>query len=621
MKEAVQKKLETLTTQPGVYLFKDATGKVIYVGKAKNLRNRVRSYFQDARNLDPKTLTMRQRIADLEVIIVDNEVEALILEANLIKKYKPRYNVFLRDDKSYPYIRITNEPFPRVLVTRKIVRDGSRYLGPYTDVKHLRRIMKTIRKIFPIRSCKYRLDAEVIARKKVKLCLDYHIHQCQGPCQGLVSEKEYGQMIRQVEQFLKGKTRDLLKELEERMRHEAEVQNFENAARLRDQIQMIRNYYFNAQKVSLPDFEDRDVVAVAHQEDDACAVVFKIRDGKVVGRQHFYLQGVEGKTRADILEQFLQQYYLEADTIPGQILLPETPGDSEAVLRSFLERQAHRKVELVVPRIGEKKKLMNLCQKNAEYLLGELTLQKMKHREKVATAVSELQRMLNLPRLPMRIEAFDISNFQGKDAVASLVCFMNGKPRKSEYRHFRIRSKDTPDDFAMMREVVFRRYHRLLEEKKPLPDLILVDGGKGQLSSAREVLVKLGLADQPIIGLAKRLEEVFLPEVSQPQNIPKRSAALRLLQHVRDESHRFAIEYHRKLRRKRTLKSPLEEIPGIGPRRRDQLLRAFGSLKKIRQASVPDLMEKGKLPRNVAERVAEALGSREDKTGIEEGEV
>lgn len=607
MNEIISHKLKTITTQPGVYLFKDSAGQVIYVGKAKNLRNRVRSYFQDARNLDVKTRTMRQRIADLEVIVVDNEVEALILEANLIKKYKPRYNVFLRDDKSYPYIRITNEPFPRVFVTRRIVRDGSRYLGPYTDVKHLRRIMKTIRKIFPIRSCNYHLDEEVIARKKIKLCLDYHIKQCEGPCQGLVSQAEYNRMIRQVEQFLKGKTRDLLAELEARMHREAEAQNFENAARLRDQIQMIRNYYFNAQRVSLPDFEDRDVVALARQEDDACAVVFKIRDGKVVGRHHFYLKGVQGKPEEEILGQFLQQYYLEADAVPGQILVPYSPGEQEDLLREFLTRQAKRKVELSVPRIGEKKKLMNLCQKNAEFLLGELRLQSMKQREKVVTAVTELQRALKLSRPPVRIEAFDISNFQGKDAVASLVCFVNGRPRKSEYRHFRIRSKDTPDDFAMMQEVVYRRYHRLLEEKKPLPDLILVDGGKGQLSSAREVLKQLGLESQPIIGLAKRLEEVFVPGQSEAQNIPKSSPALRLLQHIRDESHRFAITYHRKLRRKRTLKSPLEEVPGIGPKRREHLLRTFGSLKKIREASLEELIRQGKLPEKIARELKERL--------------
>lgn len=613
--KTIQHKLAYLSTQPGVYLFRNAAGEVIYVGKAKNLRNRVRSYFQNSRDQDRKTAVLVTSIADLETIVVDSEVEALILEANLIKKYKPRYNINLRDDKSYPYIRITNEPFPRILVTRRIVKDGSRYLGPYTDVKHLRRIMKTIRKIFPVRSCHYHLDTDVIARGKVKLCLDYHIGRCQGPCQGLVSREEYQQMIRQVEQLLKGKTRALLRELEEKMRTEAGQQHFENAARLRDQIQMIRNYYFSAQKVVLTDFEDRDVIAVAREGDDACAAVFKIRDGKVIGRQHFYLQGTENRPPAEILGGFLQQYYLDADYLPGQILLPENLGEQQPLLQDWFSQTAGHKVEITVPQIGEKKKLVQLCWKNARYLLNDLLLQKFKQSERPSAAVSALQKALHLDHPPTRIEAFDISNFQGTDAVASMVCFVNGKPRKSEYRRFRIRSKDTPDDFAMMREAVYRRYRRLLDEKKPLPDLILVDGGKGQLSSAREVLIHMELDRQPVIGLAKRLEEVFLPGLSDPQNIPKSSPALKLLQQIRDESHRFAITYHRQLRRKRTLKSPLEEVPGIGPKRRDHLLRTFGSLKKIREASIDELVNRGKLPEKVAQELLQKFSGTDTKNG------
>ncbi len=607
MKSQVKQKIENLTTQPGVYIFKDTAGKVIYVGKAKNIRNRVRSYFQDARNLDTKTQVMVGKIADVEVIIVDSEVEALILEANLIKKHKPRYNVSLRDDKSYPYIRITNELFPRVFVTRKIVKDGSHYLGPYTDVKHLRYIMKNLRKIFPVRSCNYHLTEKVIAEKKIKLCLDYHIHRCQGPCQGLVEAKEYNRMIRQVEQFLKGKTRELVNELQRKMQEEAAALNFEAAARLRDQIRMIENYYFSAQKVVLTDFEDRDVVSLAAEGDEACSVVFKIRDGKVIGRQHFYLEGVEDKSESEVIAQFLQQYYLESDYLPGQILLPTSPGEETEALTRWLSERAGHKVEVVVPQIGEKKKLVELCQKNARYLLDELLLQKEKISGHLSSKVRALQEALHLPQPPRRIEAFDISNFQGKDAVASMVCFVNGYPRKSEYRHYRIRSKDTPDDFAMMREVVFRRYKRLLDEKKELPDLILVDGGKGQLSAAVQVLNELGIEEQPIIGLAKRLEEVFLPGFSDPQNIPKRSAALRLLQQIRDESHRFAITYHRKLRQRRIMKSPLDDIPGIGPKRKEHLLKTFGSLKRIAKASETDLIRQGKLPAALARQVKQHL--------------
>jgi len=604
----VEQKLANLSKMPGVYLFRDSTGKVLYVGKAKNLRNRVRSYFQSGKNLDPKTQVMVDKIRDLETIIVDNELEALVLESNLIKKYKPRYNVNLRDDKSYPYIRITNEPFPRIFVTRKIVRDGSKYLGPYTDVKNLRFIIKAVRKIFPVRSCKYYLDDDVITAKKVKVCLDYHIKRCQGPCEGLVSEQEYQRMIRRVEQFLKGKTRNLLQELTEEMTEESKRLHFEIAARLRDQIRMIENYYFTAPKVVIHDFEDRDVIALAQEAEDACAVVFKIRDGKIVGRQHFYLTGVEDKPETETLEKFLQQYYLENDFTANQVFLPFELGSSQKLLSDWMSRRAGHKIELLVPQIGEKKKLIGLTQKNARYLLDELLLQKLKRKEGAAYNVRMLQKDLKLESPPRRIEAFDISNFQGKNAVASMVCFINGKPHKSDYRHFKIRSKETPDDFAMMREAVFRRYKRVLEEKKPLPDLILVDGGKGQLSSALKVLRSLGLDQQPVIGLAKRLEEVFLPGHSEPQNIPKRSAGLKLLQHIRDESHRFAITYHRKLRQKQTLKSPLDDVPGIGPRRKEHLLRTFGSLKKIREAKTEDLISRGKLPAALAERLKKYLG-------------
>lgn len=603
----VEEKLSNLPTQPGVYLYRDGEGKVIYVGKAKNLRSRVRSYFQDSRKLAPRTQRLVQQIRDLDTILVDSEVEALILEANLIKEHRPRYNVFLKDDKSYPYIRITNEPFPQVFVTRTIVQDGSKYLGPYTDVKHLRHIMKSVRKIFPIRSCKYFLNEEVIAARKVKLCLDYHIKRCQGPCEGLVSQEDYNRMIRQVEQFLKGKTRDLTGELETRMQQEAEKMNFEEAARIRDQIKMISEYRFLAQKVVLGDFEDRDVVALAHEDEDACAVVFKIRDGKVVGRQHFYLDGVEEQENADILQDFLQQYYLGSDYYPPQILLPFPLAEDTEVLEKWLTDAAERKVELIVPQIGEKKKLVNLCQKNARFLLDDLQLQKMQQKDHIPFNVRELQKNLNMESPPRRIEGFDISNIQGKDAVASMVCFVDGRPKKSEYRIFKIRSKSTPDDFIMMHEVVSRRYKRCLAENIPLPDLILIDGGKGQLSSALQALQELGIQEQPIIGLAKRLEEVFLPGSSDPMNIPKRSAGLKLLQQVRDEAHRFAIGHFRKQHKKSILKSPLDDVPGIGPARKAHLLKTFGSLKKIKEATVEELQEKGKLPVNVVEKLKKML--------------
>lgn len=606
--QTLAEKLDALPTQPGVYLYYNENGTVLYVGKAKNLRARVRSYFQDARHLDPKTARLVRRIRDLHTILVDSEVEALILESNLIKEHRPRYNVVLKDDKSYPYIRITNEPYPRVFVTRRIVKDGSRYLGPYTEVKHLRYIMKTVRRIFPIRSCKFHLDDAVIAAGKVKLCLDYHIKRCQGPCEGLVSEGDYGAMIRQVEQFLKGKTRDLLGELRERMASEAEAMHFEEAARIRDQIEMIEAYNFLPRKVALGDMEDRDVVAIAHEDEDACGVVFRIRDGKVVGRQHYYLAGVAENSLPEILERFLQQFYLGVEDIPRQILLPVAPAEDAHLLEEWLGKAAGQRVELVVPQIGDKKKLVDMCQTNARFLLDELKLQKLQRNDHVAWSVGELQKALKMENPPMRIEGFDISNIQGTDAVASMVCFVNGRARKSDYRIFKIRSKQTPDDFAMMHEAVMRRYRRRLAEGEPLPDLILIDGGKGQLGAALEALRELDIADQPIIGLAKRLEEIFLPGQSEPVMLSKRSGALKLLQQVRDEAHRFAITHFRKQHKKSTLKSPLDEVEGIGPARKQHLLKTFGSLKRIREASLDDLTGKGKLPATVAENLLRAFG-------------
>ena len=609
-KQKLEDKLGSLPASPGVYLFKNSDGKILYVGKAINLRSRVRSYFQDSANLDPRKQRMVSLIDDIETILVDSEVEALILESNLIKSHKPRYNVTLKDDKSYPYIRITNEPFPRVFVTRRIVRDGSRYLGPYTEVRQLRYIIKTMNKIFPVRSCKFYLDDEVIAKRKVKLCLDYHIKRCQGPCEGLVSQADYNAMIRQVEQFLRGKTKELVAELTSRMNSLADEMKFEEAARIRDQIKMIEDYHFLAQKVVLNDDEDRDVVSIAVNDDIGCAVVFRIRDGKVIGRQHYYLNNVAEKADAEILTTFLQQYYLNADQYPRQVLLPTviTPEDT-SLIENWLTENAGHKVVLFVPKIGEKRKLLELCQKNARFLLEDLMLQKLQLRDKLPGSVEQLQKHLNLKQPPRRIEGFDISNIHGKDAVASMVCFIDGKPRKSEYRIFKIRIKDTPDDFAMMFEAVSRRYKRVLEEGKKLPDLILIDGGKGQLSSAVAALEKVGVdvANQPIIGLAKRLEEVFVPGESDPLNIPKSSGGLKLLQQIRDEAHRFALTHFRKQHKKSILKSPLDDVPGIGEVRKKHLLNTFGSLKRLQNASLEELQRRGKLPLNTAKKLYEAL--------------
>ena len=580
---SLSEKLESLPTGPGVYQHKDSAGKVLYVGKAKNLRSRVRSYFQKSRSVELRIEQMLSKATDIEIIVTDSEVEALILEANLIKKLKPRYNVNLKDDKSYPYIVVTNEPYPRVFVTRHIRRDGSRYFGPYTDVKNVRAALKTIRDLFMIRSCNFMLDADTIARRKVKLCLDYHIKKCEGPCEGLISAAQYNAMIEQVVTLLKGKTEALITRLREEMEGLSSQRRFEDAAVIRDRIKGLQAYAERQKAVDL-DASDRDIVAFASEGDDACGVIFKIRDGKLIGRQHYYMNGVEDRPAAEVLETLVQQQYLESDDIPQEILLPSEPDDAEA-LQQWLSDRRGNPVALRVPGEGEEAKLVSLTRNNARFLLDELKVQRLKRADTLPHPVKALQEALHLAQPPRRIECIDISNTQGTDSVASLVVFVDGKPKKSEYRKFKIRGVSGPDDFASMREVVERRFTRILQEQGVLPDLLMVDGGKGQLSSAVEVLTKLGLSSQPVIGLAKRLEEVYLPGKSEPELIAKASGGLRLLQQVRDEAHRFAITYHRSLREKRTLQSELDLIAGIGKKKTKELLEAFGSVQGVKFAS------------------------------------
>jgi excinuclease ABC subunit C len=605
---SIQEKLESLPAGPGVYQHKDAQGKVLYVGKAKSLRSRVRSYFQKSRSLDPRIEQMLSRATDLEIIVTDSEVEALILEANLIKKLKPRYNVNLKDDKSYPYIVVTNEAFPRVFVTRQIRRDGSRYFGPYTDVKNVRAALKAVRDLFMIRSCNFVLDADTIARRKVKLCLDYHIKKCEGPCEGLVTEERYNAMIEQVVTLLKGKTEALIAALRRDMEAYAEQRKYEEAALMRDRIRGLQAYAERQKAVDL-DASDRDIIAFAAEGDDACGAIFKVRDGKLIGRHHYYMSGVEGKPSAEILETLLQQQYLESDDVPQEILLPSEAEDTEA-LQEWLSRRRGSAVSLRVPVEGEEAKLVALTRNNARFLLDELKIQRMKRAESLPHRVTALQQDLHLPAPPRRIECIDISNTQGTDAVASLVVFVDGKPRKSEYRKFKIRAVTGPDDFASMREVVERRFTRILREQTAPPDLLMVDGGKGQLSSAVEVLTRLGLSSQPVIGLAKRLEEVFLPGESEPVLIAKASGGLRLLQQIRDEAHRFAITYHRSLREKRTLQTELDLIAGIGKKRAQELLEAFGSVQGVKFATAEQLA--AVVGQKTAEKILEYFAMEQD---------
>ncbi len=584
-------------------MFKDKLGKIIYIGKAKILRNRVRSYFQEGRFEGLKLNRLRTQISDFEIIVTDTEMEALILEMNLIKEYRPRYNINLKDDKSFPYIRVTNERFPRIFPTRKIIKDGSRYFGPYTDVGSMRSLLKSVKRVFPVRSCNYDLTEEVVAARKYKLCLDFHIKKCDGPCEGLVDPENYAKMVQQVVNFINGKNHLVLSELQEKMHRLAELQHFEGAARVRDQIQFIENFQYK-QKVVADDLLDRDIVAVAMAKTDACGVTFKVRDGKILGRQHFYIYGVEDEPQSGVVAAFLKQFYLKTEFVPEEIYLPTEIQEVEQ-LEVWLAEKNGKRVKLLTPKRGQKAKLVAMAQKNAELLLDELHLQKLKAGEVVGHNVRSLQRDLRLKQPPRRIECFDISNIQGTDPVASMVTFVNGRPRKQDYRKFKILSKQTPDDFAMMAEAIGRRYGGTLAKKLDPPDLILVDGGKGQLSSALAALQELDLGDQPVAALAKRLDEVFVPGSSEAQNIPKVSSGLKLLQQIRDEAHRFAVSYHRTLRRKRTLQSELDNIPGVGPQRRTLLLKYFGSVTNVREAAVDEIGLVQGIPADLAKQIWE----------------
>ncbi|MBN8571869.1 MAG: excinuclease ABC subunit C [Ignavibacteria bacterium] len=605
MNTELSTKLENLPSTPGVYQFKDAKGSLLYVGKAKILKNRVRQYFQSRPQQSSRLATMISKIRDVEIITTDTEVEALILELNLINELKPKYNVNFKDDKSYPYIVITNEPYPRVFPTRKKRSDGSRYFGPYTDVKNMRFALKSIRDIFMIRSCSLNLTDENISKGKFKVCLDYHIKKCEGPCEGLVSREDYNTMIDEVAKLLNGKTSSLLKEMNQRMNFYASEMLFEKAAKLRDRINAV-DVYSSKQKMVDDEIIDKDIFAFERQDNDGCGMVLKIRDGKVIGKTHFYMNNVLEKSDEEILENLLMEYYNKTDFIPDEIYLQNELENPDTV-KDWLEKRKTSRVDFVIPKIGEKYKLVFMVKKNARLMLDELVLTKMK-RDFTPPSLDALKRDLKLTKLPRRIECYDISHIQGTDTVASMVVFFDGKPKKSDYRKFKIQSVSNetgqPDDFLSMREVIFRRFKRYVEQeekhkdepaegknesKKPdesfssIPDLVIIDGGKGQLSSAVQVLDDLGIKNLNIIGLAKRLEEVFLPGDTDPQTIPKTSSGLKLLQRVRDEAHRFAVTFHKSLRDKRTLTSELTSIPGVGDKLAKKLLTQFGSVEMIKE--------------------------------------
>ncbi len=592
--ETLREKLDNLPTQPGVYKHLDGDGDILYVGKAKNLRSRVRSYFQDSRQRSGRIEMLVKKAADLDIIVTDTEVEALILENNLIKEHQPRYNVNLRDDKTYPYICIKNERFPRVFKTRTVKKDGSKYFGPYTNVGQLNQMMDAIRSVFKLRTCKLTLDPEPIDNGTYDVCLQYHIDNCKGPCVGEQAHEDYMETIEQVEKLLNGHTQELIDLLKDEMQSQSENLNFEEAAQIRDQIQALKKYS-EQQKVVSQDFEDRDVFALHVDRDEGigCGVLFQVREGKMIGRRHKYIRRIEGRDDEELMLSFVEDYYASANFYPSEVLLSHDPNEHPAqdthALEELLRSEKGKAVPIKVPQRGEKASLVRMGASNAKLLVGEWKTQQMKReRDRIPEAVKALGEHLHMDDLPRRIDGIDVSHLSGTETVASCVVFTDATPRKSDYRTYKIRTTDEgrPDDFQAMREVIERRYRRMKDEDGPWPDLLVVDGGKGQLSSAVTMLKKVGVYGRfPVIGLAKRLEEVYTPGDSDPVLIGKDSPALQLLQKVRNEAHRFAVTYQRKRRKNKTLQSELLDIHGIGEKTAQTLLSEFGSVSKVKEAS------------------------------------
>ncbi|MDD3731692.1 MAG: excinuclease ABC subunit UvrC [candidate division Zixibacteria bacterium] len=597
-------KLQNLPASPGVYMFKNAQGKIIYIGKAKNLRNRVRSYFQDGNRHDLKTFRLVSKIADLELLVTENEVESLILEANLVREHKPRYNVMLRDDKHFPYIKITTgEPFPRVLIVRRLEKDKAVYFGPYTSSLNMRKTVTFLTRLFKIRTCNYIIPPP--EGKKYQVCLDYHIDRCKGPCEGLQSEEDYREQVNAVMMILSGKSKKLLGRLSEKMFAASEAMRFEEARLYRDQIDAIKAVVVK-QSADVGEVIDRDIVSIAREARDAVAVIMQIREGVLIGRQDFQLLADENDSEEAVLEAFLIQYYNHQPNLPEEIFIPMELAEV-AVIENWLKAVKGSAIKIVTPRIGSKVKLVDLAAKNARLLLDELLIQKQGHQERTSKMVTALKDELHLSVSPKTMVCFDISNTGETDAVGACVYFENGKPRKNEYRHFKIKGVTGQDDFTMMREVVGRYFYRLQSEKLSPPDLVVVDGGKGQLSSALAELKSLGFDNQPVIALAKRLEEVYLPVQSDPITISKSSPALILLKRIRDEAHRFAINYNRKVRSRRTIQSALDSVPGIGPAKRALLLQSFGSVERIKKATLEELTAVKGINEKLARTILENL--------------
>ncbi|HEX9131255.1 MAG TPA: excinuclease ABC subunit UvrC [Ktedonobacteraceae bacterium] len=645
MNDKIQSVLSSLPHKPGIYLMKDAQGTIIYVGKAISLYNRVRSYFQESSDLSPKNRSMVSKVDDIEFLVVKNEVEALVLESNYIKQYRPKYNVLLRDDKNYPYIKVSlTEDFPRVYRVRSFQRDGNRYFGPYTNSGAVDSTLDLLNKLFAYRTCRYDASAWAPPRNgeppsgwKQKLlprpCTQYYIHRCIAPCVAYATREEYDAVIQQVILFLEGKHDEVVKHLQEQMQQAAEHLNFEEAARIRDRIKAVERILEKQRIIHTEGQDDQDVIALASAEDETCAQVFFFRSGKLVGREFFILQGTRDSSPGEVMSSFLQQFYESSPHVPAEIIVEAEP-DDRAVVQSWLKEKRKGAVAITEPKRGEKLRLVEMVKQNAQEVLEQQRIKWLTDSQKTQLALEELQEALNLAAPPQRIECYDISNTQGTNSVGAMVVFEMGRPKSSEYRRFKIKTVEGPNDFASHQEMLRRRFRRqasheresdvqhdekegesivqieqeaVLQHDWAMPDLIIIDGGKGQLSAAMEVLQELHI-DIPTVGLAKENEEIFVPGSPDPLILPRSSQGLYMVQRIRDEAHRFGITYHRKLRSERTFKSVLDEIPGIGPKRKQALMKHYGTVRAISAASIDELAALHGMTRDAAEKVKEYIG-------------
>ncbi len=599
--------VKQLPTNPGVYLMIDAGGNILYIGKAANLRHRVRSYFGCGQKSTAKIERMTARVADVDFFITGSEQEALILELNLIKRHRPYYNVRLKDDKNFPYLKIdTSEDWPRVQVTRRLEDNGGRYFGPFASAKSVRQALKVVKDIFPFRSC-----TKDITTPLPRPCLEYDIQKCSGPCIGAITRKEYAKLINQLILFLEGRQETVIQELKKKMRQAVAALEYEKAARLRDQIQAVREV-IAWQKLATTVSGEQDVIAFAQEKDYACVQVFFIRGGKVIGREGFTLQGTRSEEPEQIMTSFVKQFYDSAAYMPPLVLL-QHPVEDRAIIEDWLKSKRGSRVRLQVPHRGNKKQLMDTVAENARQALLQQRIKQLSAPTALNTALEEIKRELNLPLLPLRMEGYDISNIQGRAAVGSMVVFEQGKPKPAHYRRFKIKTVPSADDYAMLQEVIQRRFGHIKrgaavsDSWAIMPDLVLIDGGKGQLGSVVKAMRQAGADSVPVASLAKEREEIFIPQRAKPISLPYTSPGLQLLQRLRDEAHRFALSYHHKVRNKQTFASELDAIPGVGPKLKRSLLRHFGSVPAIREATLDELSSAKGVSRNLAQRIKEYL--------------